>query len=377
MKKVAYFTNIAPHYRDKLWLSFVKNIDIEFHFFFGYSPSIASIDFDVNSEWQKHKNQLHELKNYRFKGRLIYQRKILRHVLFRKWDCIIVIADANLISNWILLFVAKLRKTPIILWGHGFYGKEKGLNKLIKKAFRSFPDLQLVQSNWGREQMVNQGFNPNKIRVIYNSINYDESKSLRAKAIIDNFYNTYFNNYLPTLVFIGRLTKVKRLDILIKALHYLNKNGKRYNLILVGDGTFREDLEKLAETLNETVYFYGACYDEKKISKLIANADLCISPGNVGLTSIHSMSYGTPVCTHNDFKNQMPEFEAIIEGKTGCFFDIEKNNLTETISNWFKNSTNREIIRKNCYQMVDDYYNPYIQTKIMDTAIKNTIENKI
>ena len=369
MLKVAYFTNIAPHYREKLWLSFINNIDVEFHFYFGYSLSISSIDFESSTDWQKSKNQLHELKNYRLNGRLIYQRKILRHILFRKWDCIIVIADPNLISNWVLLTIAKLRKTPIILWGHGFYGKEKGVSKMIKKLFRSFPDLHLVQSNWGKKQMVNHGINPEKIRVIYNSVNYDESKALRAHALIHNFYYSYFKNHCSTLIFIGRLTKIKKLDLLIRAVHHLNKNTMKYNLVLVGDGSYKENLEKLAKSLNERVYFYGACYNEKEISKLIANADLCVSPGNVGLTSIHSMSYGTPVCTHNDFKNQMPEFEAIIDGKTGCFFNLDENNLSETISNWFKNAPPREVVRENCYKMVDDYYNPYNQTQIMKEAI--------
>ncbi len=67
------------------------------------------------------------------------------------------------------------------------------------------------------------------------------------------------------------------------------------------------------------IWLYGACYDEEIIGELIFNAQLCVSPGNVGLTAMHSLVYGTPVITHNNFSNQSPEFEAIIDGKTGSF----------------------------------------------------------
>ena len=55
----------------------------------------------------------------------------------------------------------------------------------------------------------------------------------------------------------------------------------------------------------------GECYSEETNAKLIYNADLCVAPGNIGLTAIHVMMFGCPAITHNDFKWQMPEFEAI------------------------------------------------------------------
>ena len=70
---------------------------------------------------------------------------------------------------------------------------------------------------------------------------------------------------------------------------------------------------------------YGETFDEAEISKLLNHADLCVSPGNVGLTAMHALAYGVPVATHNDFKNQMPEFEAITPGKTG--FSLRKTLL--------------------------------------------------
>jgi glycosyltransferase involved in cell wall biosynthesis len=369
--KVAYFTNIAPHYREKLWLKLIKDLDVELHFFFGSSNSIAAINYRSKEIWNPYKRQIHEVKNIRFKQRLVYQSKILRQVIFKNWDCIIILGDANLISNWLLASICKLKKIPVIFWGHGIYGNEVGIKKQIRKKFYKLADLNLVYGYWAKKQMIKEGFDTDKVKVIFNSVNYEESKNLREFAHAKDFYYKIFDNDLPTLIFIGRLTKIKKLHLLVEAVYELNKGHKKYNLIFIGDGEYKNKLQDLAANLNEDVCFYGACYEEEKISKFIANADLCVSPGNVGLTSIHAMSYGTPVCTNDDFKNQMPEFEAIIEGETGCFFDSKENNLAGTIASWFKNAPSREIIRANCYKVVDEHYNPDNQTRIMKEAINS------
>ena len=87
-------------------------------------------------------------------------------------------------------------------------------------------------------------------------------------------------------------------------------------------GETKEDLETLTRNLGleDSVWFFGPCYDEQELGDMIYNADLCISPGNVGLTAMHTMVFGTPVLTHNDYPHQMPEFEAIQDEKTGTFF---------------------------------------------------------
>jgi glycosyltransferase involved in cell wall biosynthesis len=47
--------------------------------------------------------------------------------------------------------------------------------------------------------------------------------------------------------------------------------------------------------LDDFIVFYGESYNERELAPLIALADVCVSPGNVGLTAIHALTYGTPV----------------------------------------------------------------------------------
>lgn len=374
--KIAYFTNIAPHYREKLWLQMADEMGVEFHFYFGYKPTqtIKSIDF-TTKQWKDLKEQLHLIENIEVNNVLVYQRKVMTEILFNQWDAVILLGHARIFTVWLSAIIARLKGIPVILWGHGLYGSEKPLKKLFLKTFLSLGNVVLVYGDYAKKLIVKEKFKEEKIRVIYNSINYKETKKLRQKQLESGFYRNYFNNDHQTLIFIGRLTKLKKLDLLINALIQLKEHKHNYNLMLIGGGDVdvTEKLKQAVQVHDLNVHFYGPCYNEEKIAELLANADLCISPGSIGLTAVHAMSYGTPVCTHNDFKNQGPEFEAIIPWETGCFFDKTKENLAVTIIKWFNQSPERETVRANCFKVVDTKYNPNVQLKVLKEAVDDVM----
>ena len=65
------------------------------------------------------------------------------------------------------------------------------------------------------------------------------------------------------------------------------------------------------------------------------------------LTSIHALTYGTPVATHSDFQNQMPEAAAIIDNINGFFFKRDDEyDLAKKIKNWLiKKNVNKKKVR--------------------------------
>ena len=87
---------------------------------------------------------------------------------------------------------------------------------------------------------------------------------------------------------------------------------------------------------------------------------------------MHTMVYGTPVLTHNDFKCQMPEFEAIIEGKRGCFFERDNvSSLAESITSWFlTNNDRREQVRSACYREIDENWTPEFELSVLKQVLK-------
>ena len=115
------------------------------------------------------------------------------------------------------------------------------------------------------------------------------------------------------------------------------------------------------------------CYDENINAELVYNADLCVSPGNIGLTAIHVLMFGCPAISNDDFSHQMPEFEAIQEGKTGTFFEMDNiNDLSAKIDAWFMtNGNKRDEIRLNCFKEIDEQWNPYFQIEVLKKQLQH------
>ena len=366
---ISFLFNYAPHYREAVYALIDKSLDCRFYFGDSIVGSIEKLDYNIFSRPVK------EFRVQMIKGGWCYYKNALS-VLRDGADTYVLTGDMRNLSNWLILLLLKLfypRKRSAI-WTHGVYGKESKLQLFIKKVFYSLTDAIFCYGDRSKSLMVEAGIKADKIFPIHNSLDYENQDALRPIAEDRDFYRRHFGNNNPTLVFTGRLTKVKRLDMILDAMTVLRTKGEKYNLVIVGDGTQKMELTTKAESLglSDSVWFYGACYDESELSKLIYNADLCVSPGNVGLTSIHSMTYGTPVVTHDRFELQMPEFEAIKSGKTGDFFDYGSiDSLSATISNWFRtNRDNREQVREQCYQEIDANWTPAFQLEVLKAAIE-------
>lgn len=368
-KRIHYFTNIAPHYRFALWALMVNDSKLDFEFYFGNSKNgrIKEMDFD-KKPWSEKPSKIHKLKNRRFLDVIIWQSGVLSKSIFSDISEAMLLGDVHIISNWLAAIILRLRGSRVYYWGHGISEGKNSFQTYIRILFNKLAHHHFVYGQKAKETMIKHGFRSSDIHVIYNSLNYKKHKKIRKLAVKDDHFEEFFRNTnLPILVFIGRLTPVKKLAILMQAAHKLNKDSDVVNLLIIGDGPERKELEDMAsELLNDgTYHFYGACYDEVEISKLLSNADLCVSPGNVGLTAIHSLSFGTPVCSHNNFSNQMPEHEAIEPDETGFLF--EENNSDDLVANikaWFDRSETRKKVRERCYKKIDEHYNPQNQLKI-------------
>ena len=123
--------------------------------------------------------------------------------------------------------------------------------------------------------------------------------------------------------------------------------------------------------LFRSVWLYGPTYNEEEIGNLIYNSNICVSPGNVGLTAIHSLMYGTPLITHGDFGYQNPEVEAIVEGVTGAFFKRnDSKDLALKIRQWIEDHPENDTsLKERCYKIIDERYNPYYQIEVLRNLI--------
>lgn len=361
---VCFFCRSAIHYRREIYLLMDKELEADFYF--GDSRPGKIEFFDVNL-LQHFKGYLHNVNI----GSFYWQRGLLR-LLFSKYKYFISPCDTYCINAWLFIVLAPLFGKRVLWWTHGAYGNEGAIKKLMLKLKISLLYGVLLYGEYAKKILTEYGVNENKLHVIYNSLAYDEQLEIRKTIQETPIYRDHFTNDNINIVFTGRLTKVKKLHQLIEAVAQLKDRGVPMNVTFVGDGTEMENLKLCVENkgLRDCVWFYGACYDEKILSSLIYNADMCVSPGNVGLTAMHAMTFGTPVLSHNNFPLQMPEFEAIEDGKTGAFFkenDVE--SIADTIERWITLNIERETVRQNCYSIIEHKYNPHKQIELLKTII--------
>ena len=373
-EKILFITNFFPSYRKSIWKKLLNNKKSDVIFYF---DPIQNEGIQVEELFFSESNKLNsfkEVKNFYFFGRVIWQSRIVRECLSASFNQAIFLGDMNILSTWISLLICRLRRKKTILWTHGFYGNENYIKRQLRILFYSIGNKYLLYEQRGKKLMIRAGFDANKIFVIYNSLDYELQKEYFENYQKNNTKRefTFFkNSKLKTILFLGRLTSVKKIDLLIKSLNKLNSKRVNFNLLIIGEGSQKSSLKKIAKEGLEKgwIYFYGKTYKESELSKLIYSSDLMVSPGNTGLNAVHALSYGTPVGTHNNFYKQMPEAAIIEDQKTGFFFnENDSDDLSLNIDLWFSkfdiNLTQAERRR-----IIDEKYNPEYQIKVMQKAL--------
>jgi glycosyltransferase involved in cell wall biosynthesis len=360
MSKIAFILNFASYYRQNIFLDLEKELKCDFYFGNVDDGRIKKIDYTIFN------NKVDEFNTIKLVHNFTWMRGTLS-LLFKPYEKYILTGEPYSVSTWCFLILNKLIGKKTYLWTHGWYGNEGRIKTVIKYFFYKLSDGLFLYGDYAKGLMLKEGFKEDELHVIYNSLDYNKQLEVRNNLKESNIYTNHFKNEYKTLLFIGRLTPVKKLHQILEVVSNLKKKNKYVNVVFLGDGLEKNRLIDLSKELGieKNCWFYGAVYDELVISEFIFNADLCVSPGNVGLTAIHALMYGLPVVTHNNLPNQMPEFEVIKEGITGCYF--EEDNLLELelkISQWLERGKDRESTRKSCYKIIDNNYNPNYQKKI-------------
>ena len=364
--KLCVILNIAPHYRKAIYKAMDEAFDCDWY--------VGNRVDDIKTLAPEELKNCTVVKNIKIYKNNYIQIGLLKLLFKGKYSRFLVTGDIRNISIWFFLLLAcLLRRKKVYTWTHGYNGKGGRITELFKRLFASLSDGIFLYGDFARDHMIARGVNPKKLFVIHNSLDYEAQLACRQNLRLTNIYKEHFGNDNRNLIFIGRLTSTKRLDLLLDAQRILRDRGVLFNVTFVGDGAERQSLERMTASygLQSLVWFYGASYDEQRNAELIYNADLCVSPGNVGLTAIHSLVFGTPVATHNNFQMQMPEFEAVKEDITGTYFNyLNSQSIANTIESWFRrHDEDRECIRKKCMQEIDTNWTPKFQIDVLTTNL--------
>lgn len=237
----------------------------------------------------------------------------------KEYDIVVFVPNPHVISYVSLPFLP--HKYKLISWSIGFRcsyvhpydtTRKHGIADWFYKKMYQKTDANV--------------FYMEKAKEFWHGCNLDMSRVFVAPNTTDVMSIVVNPERKKNLLFVGTLYKGKGLDKLLSSYKEAVDHGyNSINLTIVGDGECRKELEKyvIDNNLSDKVTFTGAVFDEKELSKHFAEALLCISPTQGGLTCPKSMGYGVPFVTRKDAITG-GEIYHITSGVNGILYDEDK-----------------------------------------------------
>jgi glycosyltransferase involved in cell wall biosynthesis len=251
----------------------------------------------------------------------VYFHAFINYLLKLRNECDILIEENNAIPFFSPLYVRKPKfilihqlikevfsialRPPLDMIG-------KTLESLMPIFYKKVDFLTVSEST--KKDLVKIGIPKHNIEIVYNGVDHRKYKPNKKSRI-------------PTVVYIGRLEKYKRADLLIKVIPHIVSELKNVKFWIAGYGNAAYEIEKLVRKLNlpNHVNFFGRISENKKI-QLLQKAWLIVSPSireGWCLSLLEANSCGTPGIAFNvpGLKN------SIKNNKTGVL--ISDNNIKE------------------------------------------------
>jgi len=221
-------------------------------------------------------------------------RRALAELRSRSFD--LVVEDLNKVP----LFLPRWNSARSLLLVHHLFGgtafREAAfpvalatwlLERPIARVYQGVPCVAVSPST--RDDLIARGLDAGAIRVIENGVDTEHLQPGRAE---DRFPE-------PTLLYLGRLKRYKRVDLVLAAVAELRRQGLPVRLVVAGDGDQRARLERDARRLglcDQAVRFAGFVPEDEK-RELLQRAWVHVITSEKegwGISNIEAAACGTP-----------------------------------------------------------------------------------
>ncbi len=263
------------------------------------------------------------------------------------------------VPSIILIPILKiLRKKVIVfdeLWRYPIEVKKyRKIYPYVRFLVKHCLDGVIAAGSKAKDFYINElGFDENKIEIAYNTTidTKEHVKDDSINKIIKNKINLVTAK--KKLLYLGRIEKYKGLDILIKAMKYVDK---KYDLIIVGEGDFKSYCENLTKelSLNSRIHFLRGCLSNEA-PYFYKNSDIFVLPARFridasvqmeswGFTVNEAMALEIPIVTTTAVGSG---FDLIIDKVTGALAEAGNvESLAKKINFIINNNQNNKIGKK-------------------------------
>lgn len=268
-------------------------------------------------------------------------KKLIELVSDIQPETVITHHGSPLIRVYVILLVLLYHKIPVLMYVHcdakdELAGSKKIARKIINVVAAKSARRIIAISKYVKESIVkNFKANPEKIEIIYNGVD------------VSRFSERHVEVHDPIrLVFVGRLVKVKGVQIALQALKICANRNLNFSFTIVGDGPYKKQLEAISKELRVDDYctFAGMRTD---VPQILENSDIFIHPcvweEGFGIGIVEAMAAGKICICSNS--GAIPEI--ITDGVDGYL--VEKGNpevLAEAIIAAIENKDHWESMQK-------------------------------
>lgn len=271
---------------------------------------------------------------------------------------------------------ANKNNIPYILHAHGsvlpFFQKEK-LKEIFDKlwGFDILYDANKViaETEVEKSQYIKMGVKEELIEIVPTGVELKDFECLPQKGNFRLKYDITPNEKL--ILFLGRINKIKGLDLLIKAFDKINNDNVKL-AIVGGDYGFKQELDQLIQEFNleNKVIFPGVLIDDAKKEALV-DCDLFVIPSryeSFGVSTLEAMACEKPiVMTKNNHIHNW------IEDNAGLTCDFNEYELAECIEKLLNDYELSKRFGKTGKKLINEKYNWDKIEKEMEQVYKTCI----
>ncbi len=275
--------------------------------------------------------------------------------LVRKSDTVLALNAVS--AGFPASLAARLFKKRFVVRIAGDYAWEmaalKGKTTLLIDDFQTLPkrgflhsiqvfvagraDNVIVPSEYLKSLVAGWGINPEKIKVIYNGVDFKPADLSKEEA------RTKLGIHGNIILSVGRLVPWKGFRMLIKAMPKLIELNQFFRLVIVGDGPERKNLEAMAKNigLDKKINIAGK-KSSQELALYMAAADVFILNSSYEGFShqiLEAMKAGVPVIVSAIRGNR----EIVRQGENGFLVKYnDEFNLAEAVKTLHQNPDIKE-----------------------------------
>lgn len=361
--RIRIFQPIVPEYRKALFEGVGRRYGDRVEIWAAQGIGGQDVSYPLE---QMHSDYSHPLLKF---GPFVWQCGVSLKGL-KKGDVVVICGDVHQLSSLWLAIQARMRSVRVVWWGHHRTSTSSAVAVAVRLALaRCLSNVFLAYTRTGIAYLIAKGFTKGRVFATGNTIDQEPIRAACEEWTPDRMRVWQAERGLggrPFLLCCSVMREKVHLEQVLKALTYeaLNQVG----LVVIGEGPVKERWMRLADDLkiSNRVLWLGATRDQREMAPWFLSAQAFVYPGSIGLSILHSFSYGLPVITHGCEKHQMPEFEVMEDGKTGyCFRENNVDDLVQCLIRILSDESRRKNMADYCrtvaferysmHQMVENY----------------------